>query len=101
MTEMRDITTYSVIQRFHDAVSVVKPFSLRGSVIRQISCNFFPLAGLAMHIGKTAEKEYTVSNCVQLCKVEAVTKNVYICGDVYTWVAKHERSYMIAYEKAY
>lgn len=26
MTEMRDITTYSVIQRFHDAVSVVKPF---------------------------------------------------------------------------
>lgn len=86
MTEMRDITTYSVIQRFHDAVSVVKPFSL---------------AGLAMHIGKTAEKEYTISNYVQLCKVEAVTKNVYICGDVYTWVAKHERSYMIAYEKAY
>lgn len=101
MTEMRDITTYSVIQRFHDAASVVKPFPLRGSVIRQISCNFFPLAGLAMHIGKTAEKEYTVNNYVQLCKVEAVTKNVYICGDVYTWVAKHERSYMIAYEKTY
>lgn len=34
-----------------------------------------------MHIGKTAEKEYTVNNYVQLCKVEAVTKNVYICGD--------------------
>jgi len=49
-----------------------------------------------MHIGKTAEKEYTINNYVQLCKVEAVTKNVYICG-----VAKHERSYMIAYEKAY
>lgn len=54
-----------------------------------------------MHIGKTAEKEYTVNNYVQLCKVEAVTKNVYICGDVYTWVEKHERSYMIAYEKTY
>ena len=54
-----------------------------------------------MHIGKTAEKEYTVNNYVQLCKVEAVTKNVYICGDVYTWVAKHERSYMIEYEKTY
>ena len=54
-----------------------------------------------MHIGKTAEKEYTVNNYVQLCIVEAVTKNVYICGDVYTWVAKHERSYMIAYEKTY
>lgn len=86
MTEMRDITTYSVIQRFHDAPGVVKPFSL---------------AGLAMHIGKTAEKEYTVNNYVQLCKVEAVTKNVYICGDVYTWVAKHERSYTVAYEKTY
>lgn len=100
MTEMRDITTYSVIQRFHDAASVVKPFF-------EWICNVagvvkpFPLAGLAMHIGKTAEKEYTISNYVQLCKVEAVTKNVYICGDVYTWVAKHERSYMIAYEKAY
>ena len=63
LTEMRDITTYSVIQRFYDAVSVVKPFSLRGFVIRQMSCNFFPLAGLAMHIGKTAEKEYTINNC--------------------------------------
>ena len=31
MTEMRDITTYSEIQRFHDAVSVVKPFPLSGS----------------------------------------------------------------------
>lgn len=61
----------------------------------------FSFVGLAMHIGKTAEKEYTVNNYVQLCKVEAVTKNVYICGDVYTWVAKHERSYMIAYEKTY
>ena len=29
--EMRDITTYSVIQRFHDAPGVVKPFSLSGS----------------------------------------------------------------------
>lgn len=74
--------------------------------IPELVCSYFSeeqftLSGLAMHIGKTAEKEYTVNNYVQLCKVEAVTKNVYICGDVYTWVAKHERSYMIAYEKAY
>ena len=74
--------------------------------IPELVCSYFSeeqftLSGLAMHIGKTAEKEYTVNNYVQLCKVEAVTKNVYICGDVYTWVAKHERSYMIAYEKTY
>lgn len=74
--------------------------------IPELVCSYFSeeqftLSGLAMHIGKTAEKEYTVNNYVQLCKVEAVTKNVYICGDVYTWVEKHERSYMIAYEKAY
>ena len=31
LTEMRDITTYSVIQRFHDAPGVVNPFSLSGS----------------------------------------------------------------------
>ena len=31
LTEMRDITTYSVIQRFHDAPGVVKSFSLSGS----------------------------------------------------------------------
>ncbi len=30
LTEMRDITTYSVIQRFHDVAGVVKPFSLSG-----------------------------------------------------------------------
>ena len=74
--------------------------------IPELVCSYFSeeqftLSGLAMHIGKTAQKEYTINNYVQLCKVEAVTKNVYICGDVYTWVAKHERSYMIAYEKAY
>ena len=34
MTEMRDITTYSVIQRFHDAASVVKPFLLSGFAMR-------------------------------------------------------------------
>lgn len=101
MTEMRDITTYSVIQRFHDAASVVKPFFFAWVCNTADVVQLFFFVGLAMHIGKTAEKEYTVNNYVQLCKVEAVTKNVYICGDVYTWVAKHERSYMIAYEKAY
>jgi hypothetical protein len=56
MTEMRDITTYSVIQRFHDAASVVKPFSLRGSVIRQMSCNFFSLSGLQCILAKPQKK---------------------------------------------
>lgn len=45
MTEMRDITTYSV-----------KPFSLRGSVIRQMSCNFFSLSGLQCILAKPQKK---------------------------------------------
>ena len=46
-----------------------------------------------MHIGKTAEKEYTVNNYVQLCKVEAVTKNVYMWGCIYLGGKTREELY--------